>query len=105
MRVGSGRGIFMAAVTAAALGEPGGQPPGGANAAAAPAAAHSSSPAPRTALSGTLSRGIVGRTACNSYTYGSTIIPGTQWAGGLGNAVGPDGATFDVKSNWNGPPW
>ena len=93
----------MAAVTAAALGLLGGQTTAAATATASPAAAQSTSPAPaHTALSGALSRGIVGRTACSSYTYGSTIIPGSQWAGGLGYAVGPDGATFDVKSNWNG---
>jgi hypothetical protein len=103
MRVGSGRGILVAAVTAAALGVLGGPTNAAANATPSPTAAHAGSPGTaRTALAGSLARGIIGRSACPSYAYGSTIIPGSQWAGGLGNPVAPDGATFDVKSNWNG---
>ncbi|MBV9101795.1 MAG: CHAP domain-containing protein [Candidatus Dormibacteraeota bacterium] len=54
------------------------------------------------ALHGLLAKAIVGQSACPNYPYGSTIIPGTQWAAGLGFTQAQDGATLDVESNWDG---
>ncbi len=109
MRGPSGRGVLIAACTIAALGAlltP-------ARAAAAPVTAAPPHPvvtspnnlAPalaNTALAGALSQGIVGDSPCSAYPYGSVVIPGSRWAAGLGNLVALDGATFDVKSNWDG---
>jgi hypothetical protein len=54
------------------------------------------------AINSAASTGIIDNLPCSSYSYGTTIIAGGAWAGGLGPQSSSRGATFDVHSNWDG---
>ena len=59
-------------------------------------------PGGATAVAGDVAPSIMGNNACSSYAFGSVIFSGGSWAAGMGHLISNDGATLDVRSNWNG---
>lgn len=54
------------------------------------------------AINSPASPGIIDNLPCSSAGYGSVLIPGAQWAGGMAVPQSAGGANFDVHSNWDG---
>ena len=54
------------------------------------------------AINSAASPGIIDNDPCSSSTYGSVIIAGAAWAGGMAVPQSAGGANFDVHSNWDG---